>query len=104
VGSRAILKLQKGNICFVPNCEYYISLSVLRPGFSEENYLGNEGPDQRSTLPNMPCRVTIRLLHTTIEGNLTFQLTPQTISEYTDANGELPIGTLTGANASSKNM
>ena len=82
----------------------YISLLVLRPGFSEEDYSGNEGPDRQSTLPNMPCTVTIRLLHTTIEDNLTFRLTPQTISEYTDANGGPPIRTLTGANASSKNM
>jgi len=83
---------------------FYTSLLVLRPGFSEEDYVGNEGPDERSTLPNMPCLVTIRLLHTTIADNLMFRLTPQTISEYSDANGGPPIGALTGANASSKNI
>ena len=77
----------------------------MRSGFSEEDYYSeNEGPDQQSTLPNMPCTVTITLLRTTIEDHLTFRLTPQTISEYTDANGGPPIRTLTGANASSKNM
>jgi len=87
-----------------PSIYYYISLSVLRPGFSEEDYLGNEGPEERTTLPNVPCTLMIRLLDTTIEDNLIFQIIPRTISEYTDANGEPPTGTLIGANASSKNM
>ena len=122
VGSRVVLKVQsfsegrwrknrvaekEGTIYLlyiIMRWLFYTSLLVLRPGFSEEDYSGNEGPDRQSTLPNMPCTVTITLLRTTIEDHLTFQLTTKTISEYTDANGGPPIGTLTGANASSKNM
>ena len=77
---------------------------TLRLGFSEEQYSGNEGPDRQSTLPNMPCTVTIRLQSTTIETPLTFRIVPQTIAENLAANGPPPTAILRGANASSENM
>ena len=82
----------------------YIFLSVLRSGFEEQDYSGREGPDRRSILPRIPCTVTIRLQETTIEDDLTFQLTPRTVSENLNMNGPLPTGDLRDANASSKNM
>ena len=84
--------------------DYHISSSVLSFGFEEEYYSGNEGPDRRSTLPNAPCTVTIRIDRTTIEDDLTFQLIPRTIPENVDASGPPPTATLRGANASSENM
>ena len=79
----------------------FLFVSVLRAGFSEEDYSGNKGPDRRSTMPNTPCTVTIRLQGATIEGPLTFRLISRTISEHFDANGESPTASLLGANASS---
>ena len=81
---------------------YDYSFSAIRLGFSDEVYSGNEGPDQRSTLQNAPCRVFVRLHDITLETNLTLRIIPQTIPEYDDANGSLPTPTPTGANASSK--
>ena len=76
---------------------------VLTAGFSQEVYAGDEGPDRQSSLPNMPCTVTITL-QSTIETPLTFRLIPRTIFENIDADGPPPTATLTRANASSKNM
>ena len=84
--------------------DYYISSSVLSCGFGEADYSGNEGPDRRSTLQNMPCTVTVRLDRTTIEEDLMFQLIPRTIDENVNASGPPPTATLRGANASSENM
>ena len=53
---------------------------VLTAGFSQEVYAGDEGPDRQSSLPNMPCTVTITL-QSTIETPLTFRLIPRTIFE-----------------------
>ena len=80
------------------------SFSVLRPGFTHEVFSGNEGPDRRSSLPNMPCAVTISLQNGTFQAPLTFWLIPRTVSENIDANGPPPTATLTGTSASSKNI
>ena len=73
----------------------------MRAGFPETDYEGNEGPDRQSTLPNMPCTVTITL-QSTIETPLTFRLIPRTIFENIDADGPPLTVTLTRANASSE--
>ena len=93
----------QNNLFHAHEDDYYISSSVLSFGFGEEDYQGNEGPDRRSTLPNAPCTVTVRLDRTTIEEDLTYQLIPQTIDENVNANGPPPTATLRGANASSEN-
>lgn len=82
----------------------YIFISALRSGFEEQDYTGREGPDRRSTLPGIPCTVTIRLQGTTIEDDLIFQLTPRTVSENLNMSGPPPTGDLRDANASSKNI
>ena len=80
-------------------------LSDIRLGFLQEAFDGgNEGSDQQSTLPNMPCRVIVSLHNTTIEAPLILQLIPRTIPENVVANGPPPTATLGGANASRKNM
>ena len=81
--------------------------SAVRPGFLEEGYDGREGPDRRSLLPNIPCRVVIRLKDTTIETPQTLRLTPRTYPENVAANGPQPppcTAAFKEANASSKNM
>ena len=95
------------NICFTTHDDDYIYIffiSVLRSGFEEQDYSGREGPDRRSTLPGIPCTVTIRLQGTTIEDDLTFRLTPRTVFENLNMSGPPPTGELRNANASSKNM
>ena len=82
----------------------FSSFSVLRSGFEEQDYTGREGPDRRSTLPGIPCTVTIRLQQTTIEDDLTFRLTPRTVPENLNMGGPPPTGELRNANASSKNI
>ena len=85
----------------------HTSFAALRLGFSQAYYEGNEGPDRRSTLPNTPCTVTIRLQDTTIEADLTLHVIPRTFPENIAANGPRPptcTEVSKGANASSKNM
>ena len=83
---------------------FFIFLSDVVIGFSEDDYSGNEGPDRLSPLRNAPCRVVVSLQDITIEAPLTFRLIPQTIPENVNANGPLPTATLVRANASSKDM
>ena len=94
------------NICLTTHYEdyIYISISVLRSGFEEQDYTGREGCDRRSTLDGIPCTVTIRLRGTAIEDDLTFRLTPRTVPENTNMGGPPPTGELRNANASSKNV
>ena len=79
-------------------------LSDVVLGFSEDDYSGNEDPDQQSPLTNTPCRVIVSLQDITIETPLTVRLIPRTIPENINANGPLPTATLIGVNASSKDM
>jgi len=79
----------------------------VRPGFSQTGYDGSEGPDRRSTLPNIPCHVVIHLKDTRIETSLTLRLIPRTFPENVAANGPQPspcTAEFKEANASSKNM
>jgi len=79
----------------------------VRLGFSQAGYDGREGPDRRSTLPNIPCRVVIHLKDSTIETSLTLRLIPRTFPENVAANGPQPppcTAAFKEANASSKNM
>jgi len=82
----------------------HIFISVLRSGFEEQDYSGREGPDRRSILDGVPCRVTIGLQGTTIEDDLTFRLTPRTVPENTNMGGPPPTGEIRNVNASSKSM
>jgi len=84
----------------------FLFFSVLRPGFSQEDYTGNEGPDEISSLPSMPCTVIIGVFTETIENDLVLRLSPRTYSENIAANGPPPTAPRLDMefNASSKNM
>ena len=99
---------ERDNVCFI-HMEMIILhfFSAVRPGFSQADYDGREGPDRRSTLPNIPCHVVICLNDTKIETSLTLRLIPRTFPENVASNGPQPppcTSAFKEANASSKNM
>ena len=68
---------ERGYALSIPDNKcYYLTISAVVIGFSEDDYTGDEGEPGDVSRPNTPCTVTVEIIERTLEIPLQIRLTP----------------------------